>query len=223
MTPHENGLRPLFSLLSKGGFSPRYVIDVGANRGIWTRVAMKHFPNAQYIMIEPQETLKQFSTDLLNGSSRATWITAGVSDRTGTLPFYAARRDDSSSFLEGRREAGQGSTNVEVVTLNDVASKYCDGIPELVKIDAEGFDLKVLVGASDLLGKTDVILIEALVFGTGQENTLSAVMRKMDEAGYHVMEITEVNRSPKYGIAWLCELAFVRNECAWLNWVSSYE
>ena len=34
------------------------------------------------------------------------------------------------------------------------------GLPEMVKIDAEGFDLKVLAGASDLLGKTDIFLVE---------------------------------------------------------------
>jgi len=222
-TPHERGLRPLFSLLAQGGFSPRYIVDVGANRGIWTRVAVKHFPEARYVMIEPQEALKQYSSDLLNGNGRVTWITAGMSDANGTLPFYTSRRDDSSSFMEGRRENGTAPVDVPILTLNDIAAKYCGGAPDLVKIDAEGFDLKVLSGASDILGKTDVILIEALVFGTGQENSLAAVLRRMDDSGYRVAEITEVNRSPKYGIAWLCELAFLRNECSWLDWVSSYE
>ena len=34
----------------------------------------------------------------------------------------------------------------------------------------------------------------------------------MDEAGYKVVDITDINRSPKYGVLWLCELAFLRND-----------
>jgi hypothetical protein len=93
----------------------------------------------------------------------------------------------------------------------------------MVKIDAEGFDLKVLAGASNLLGKTDIFLVEALIFPTTHENTLSEVLRTMTNAGYRGVEVTDINRSPKYGIAWLCELAFLRNGCQWLDGVKSYE
>jgi FkbM family methyltransferase len=215
-------MRPLFSLLKQGGFTPRCIIDVGANRGIWTRAAMKFFPEAHYTMVEPQERLKEYSRDLLEGKCKATWITAGVGDARGVLPLHVGRRDDSSSFAAGWGE-GDSSMNVEVMTLNEIAEKHCPGPVDLVKIDAEGFDLKVLAGASELLAKTDVFLVEAVIFGTGQENTLAEVVRTMSEAGYRSVEITDVNRSPKHGVAWLCELAFLRNGCHWLDGAGSYE
>jgi hypothetical protein len=40
--------------------------------------------------------------------------------------------------------------------LNDILSKGGLPIPVIVKIDPESFDLKVLPGASDLFGKTDI-------------------------------------------------------------------
>jgi hypothetical protein len=82
----------------------------------------------------------------------------------------------------------------------------------MVKIDAEGFDLKVLAGASELLGKTDIFLVEAVVWGAGgaYDNSVSEVVRFMTGAGYNLMDITDLNRSPKYGVLWLCELAFLR-------------
>ena len=40
--------------------------------------------------------------------------------------------------------------------LNDIVSNGGLPIPVIVKIDPEGFDLKVLPGASDLSGKIDV-------------------------------------------------------------------
>jgi hypothetical protein len=41
----------------------------------------------------------------------------------------------------------------------------------MVKIDAEGFDLKVLEGASDLLGRTDIFLVEVAICCAELENT----------------------------------------------------
>jgi FkbM family methyltransferase len=57
---------------------------------------------------------------------------------------------------------------VEVKTLDQVVAG--EPVPELVKIDAEGYDLKVVDGAKTLLGKTDVFLIEAMICGE-YENT----------------------------------------------------
>ncbi len=45
----------------------------------------------------------------------------------------------------------------------------------------------------------------------------------MTLAGYHAIDITDLNRSPKYGVVWLCELAFLRNGSTLLNGVTSYE
>jgi len=44
-------------------------------------------------------------------------------------------------------------------------------------------DLKVLAGASDLLGKTEVFLVKAAVC-TPVENSVAEVMRFMSNAGY---------------------------------------
>jgi FkbM family methyltransferase len=219
-------LRPLFSLLKQGGFAPRCVVDVGANKGIWTRQAMKYFPDARYIMVEPQEWLKENSSDLFRASEKITWINAGVADKSGTMVLHVSRRDDSSSLAPhwGRAENEPDlDVSVEVTTLNDIVASYCSTTPDMVKIDAEGFDLKVLAGASNLLGRTDIFLVEALIFPTTHENTLSEVLRTMTNAGYRSVEVTDINRSPKYGIAWLCEIAFLRNGCQWLDGVKSYE
>jgi FkbM family methyltransferase len=225
-TPHEEGLRPLFTLLKQGGFAPRCVIDVGANKGIWTREAMKFFPEAQYVMVEPQAWLREYSLELLQPEKNAIWINAGVADKSGSMALHISKRDDSSSFvLDWGRAKGESGSDVivEMKTLNEIAAKYCPQPPDMVKVDAEGLDLKVLAGASDIVGKTDVFLAEALVFPTIYDNTLLKILQTMTEAGYRCVEITDVNRSPKHGVAWLIELAFLRNGSPYLDFVTSYE
>ena len=95
-----------------------------------------------------------------------------------------------------------------MTTLNEVVAG--NPIPEMVKIDAEGFDLKVLAGATDLLGKTEIFFIEAAVLCPELENTVAEVVRRMDIAGYQVTDVTDINRSQRCGILWLLELAFIK-------------
>ena len=45
-TVRPYGLGHFFPLLRQLGFAPRHIVDVGANRGSWTRAAFKYFPNA---------------------------------------------------------------------------------------------------------------------------------------------------------------------------------
>jgi hypothetical protein len=81
----------------------------------------------------------------------------------------------------------------------------------------------VLRGASELLGKTEVFLIECAVCCTAFENTLQAVCAFMHEHGYRVVDITDLNRSPKSGSLWLCEVAFLRATSPVLQGFISYE
>lgn len=165
---------------------------------------MVYFPTAHYTLIEPQESLRLNVADL---ESKITWISAGVSDAPGMLPFTIAARDDSSSFVPGATTGPQ--IEVPVLTINEIAGRI-GAIPEMVKIDTEGFDLKALAGASGLCGKTEVFFVEGSVLCPEFENSALAVLRKMDTLGYRLVDITDINRTMKNNVLWLCEFAFVR-------------
>lgn len=222
----DEGLSPFFALLKRLGFAPKHVLDIGANHGNWSREAIKFFPDARYTLVEPQDGLKVHIQDLLDRRCKIQWINAGVSDRPGTLLFTLTHRDDSSTFAlteEQARAAGFRQVQVEVKTVNEIAASAHGDLPDMVKIDAEGLDLRVLAGASELLGMTDVFLVEAVVCAGGYENTAERVIRFMAEAGYRLIDITDLNRSPKHGTLWVCELAFLRNGSALLDGATSYE
>jgi FkbM family methyltransferase len=221
----SEGLDPFFGLLARMGFAPKHILDVGANRGLWTREAMKFFPEARYTLVEPQDDLKAHIQDLIEGGRKIEWINAGASDRAGTLALTIAASDGSSTFVRTDRHGrttGSEQKTVAVKTLNEIVSCGSAGIPDMVKIDAEGFDLKVLAGAGELLGKTDIFLVEAVVCGN-YDNSAAEVMQFMAGAGYRLVDITDLNRSPRHGVLWLCELAFLRNGSGLFDGAASYE
>jgi FkbM family methyltransferase len=230
--PPPYGWERLFYLLKQRGFAPKHILDIGANHGRWTRIALKYFPDAYYTLVEPQDHLKIDVQDLLNGGGgKIRWIGAGAGEKSGILPFSIPNRDDSSTFVPTRKwaeAAGMHRIDVPVTTLDEIVQTGDAPFPDMIKIDAEGFDLRVIAGASELLGKVEVFLLEAAICAVapGQglyENTLANVIQTMGNAGYHVIDITDLNRSPKYGVLWLCELAFLSNTSHLLDGVDSYE
>jgi hypothetical protein len=94
------GHEHFFFLLRQLGFAPRYLVDVGANRGIWTRAAFKYFREPVYTLIEPQDHLRSYSQDLVAQGCKLKWINAGCGDRSGMMPFFVMYRDDASTFVD---------------------------------------------------------------------------------------------------------------------------
>jgi FkbM family methyltransferase len=190
--PRSN-LDSFFFMLKERGFAPRHIVDVGANHGNWTRTALRYFPDAYYTLVEPQDHLRTDIQDLLARDGKIRWISAGASDRPGTLPFTISYHDDASSrFIltpEAAEAFGQIGRQVEVpvTTLNEIVRTSEAPFPDMVKIDAERLDLRVLAGASELVGKSDIFLLEATICGkdAGQgdfENTLGNVIQAMARA-----------------------------------------
>ena len=220
------GLESFLPLLKNFGFAPRHILDVGANHGHWTRTALRYFPDAHYTLVEPQDHLKSHIQDLLAAGHKITWINAGAGDTPGIFPFTVSHRDDSSTFVldaDQARAAGQQQVMMPIRTLNEIVSSSAAPVPEMVKIDAEGLDLQVLAGSSHLLGTTDVFLVEACICSPGGINTAHAVISFMTQAGYRLIDITDLNRSPAHHVLWLAELAFLRSDSPLLSRVTSYE
>jgi FkbM family methyltransferase len=221
------GHEHFFPLLRQLGFAPKHVVDVGANRGTWTRAAFKYFRDPFYTLVEPQDHLRSYSQDLVAQGCKLNWINAGCGDVCGTLPLIVSYRDDASTFVDRHNNPTAQRITIPMITLNKLVASSGAGFPEMVKIDAEGFDLKVLAGASDLLGKTDIFLVEAAVWGVGagraNDNSVAEVVSFMAKAGYNLMDVTDINRGPKNGVLWLCELAFLRDGSPLLDAALSYE
>lgn len=207
-------LDTFFSNICEIGFVPKHIIDVGANHGTWTRESLKFFPDAFYTLIEPQEWLKSSVQDLIDSNSKITFNPYGAGAENGSMMLTIADRDDSCTFRFTEEEAkarGNEQIEVSIVTLNEMVKRNSNlPFPDLVKIDAEGLDLEVLKGASDLLGKTEIFLVEAAVFYKGMKNNMPRIIKFMEESGYNLFEITDLNRPFKPKVLWLIEMAFVK-------------
>ena len=222
VTP-ANPLDSFLARLERRGFRPGYLIDVGTNHGGWTRAFLKRFPDAAVTMIEPQEGLKTYVADLLTRPN-VNWITAGAGRANTTMKFTFAQTDDSCNFRvtpEDAARAGLRQIDVPIYSLDHVVSINGNRIPDVVKIDAEGLDLEVVDGASTLIGKTEIFMVEASLGARDIPNTLPLVVARMGELGYAPLDFTDLNYSPAQGVLWLVEIAFARKDGPIINGIKS--
>lgn len=215
---------PFFDCLNKLGFRPRHIVDIGANRGNWTRTAMRYFPDTHFTLFEPQVELLAGSD--LDGDKRVQIFAMGVGPTTATMLLSKHARDDSFSFALSKAEAaalGREQVEAPVVALDEFLPQQGIPFPDMLKIDAEGWDLEVLKGAEAAVSKAEVVLLEAAVMNKRFPNKLPQVVAEMDKRGFVVLDITDLNRTVRDNALWLVEMAFVKADGVLDRKIDSYQ
>lgn len=208
-------LKNFFNNIKEMGFYPNHIIDVGANHGTWTRETLNHFPEAYFTLIEPQNWLKPSFQDLLDSNKKIDYYPVGAGSENGSFKFTIVERDDSCSFRfteDEAKEKGYKQVHIPIITINDIVKTNNLTIPDLIKIDAEGLDIEVLKGASELFGKTEIFMVEAGIVNHEFNNSFLKMINFMDEKGYRLFEITDLNRPFSLSVLWLVELVFVKKQ-----------
>lgn len=211
--PKDYLLKTFYGNIKAMGFSPKHIIDIGANHGTWTRETLKYFPDAYFTMLEPQHWLQPSFQDLLDANKKIAYHAVGAGPQPGSFKFTIADRDDSCSFRYSEAEAlekGFKQVDVPIVTLDDLVKTSDFPFPDIVKIDAEGLDIDVLKGASSLFGKTEIFMVEAGIVNKEFDNSVLKMAAFMDGKGYRLFEITDLNRVHYPPVLWLVELVFVK-------------
>jgi FkbM family methyltransferase len=195
--------------IARRGFEPTHIIDVGANRAKWSRKAHNLFPQCSFTLIEPQIEMKPYLDQFCARAPHSRWILAGAGAERGELPLTLI--DPVSCTFAMSEDAARARSferrTVPIITLDEVAE--ADGhVPDLVKIDAEGFEPQVMRGARSLLGKTEVFLLEASLYAVPGWPTFLEEIVMMADYGYDLYDFTTFQRSR--GVLALMEVAFVR-------------
>jgi FkbM family methyltransferase len=144
--------------MRKAGPAPLVAIDVGANRGEWSRHLLDSCEASGTDLVLHAFEPSAYTFDLLGenlggDASPVTLVNRALSDHEGGAVLYQVAPGAGSNSMHGTAgdKSGLTAESIEVTTLD----RYCAEVGldhvDLVKIDAEGHDLLVLQGAADLL------------------------------------------------------------------------
>jgi FkbM family methyltransferase len=142
--------------LSQLRFEPTLVIDGGAYEGYFTLLAKGRFPNAKYLVFEPQPEnyaalLTNLSLNSLNIDARKT----ALSTLAGELPF-------SGTSMGGRLGYDTGAKEIIQVQVTDICEVIgeCNASSLLLKLDVEGEEASILPALIPILPTKCAIFFE---------------------------------------------------------------
>lgn len=129
-------------------------VDVGANKGYFALLAAKHLNGTgQVLAFEPEPSNCHCIQQSLqaNGYTKVKILEVALSDCNERGSLYLGEKSGWHTLLPDLPQRGKGTIEVEQRRLDTVLNEFGTGRVDVIKIDVEGAELRVLAGARDAL------------------------------------------------------------------------
>jgi FkbM family methyltransferase len=185
------------------------IFDVGAHVGTITALYRQLFPNAEIYAFEPfQESFKKLQA--ASAHDRLVHaIELGLSDNAGTVRLNVNKSEMTNSLLETTKSAKSfwggdildavGHCNIEVTTIDAFCRHNAIEKIDILKIDAQGLEERILAGAASMLGekKISYIYAEMILVPTYEgQGKFHEVLSLLDGLGYSLFSVYNFDYRP---------------------------
>lgn len=194
------------------------IFDVGAHFGESVAYLKKLFPKASVYSFEPDpDSFATLSGVAMDGVS---YFNLAISDEDGAAPFYRNRISHTNSLLKvnlnsvdsiaiakanAKKDTGfpdsfNEEANVATMRLDSFTRKHSIGQIDLLKIDVQGAERRVLLGGEATLRNTKAIVMEIIFFDYYEGRTAFIdVESVLAPLGFRLFSISDISNNPMNG------------------------
>jgi FkbM family methyltransferase len=204
--------------LGQRGLKCTSILDVGANRGDWSEMATRVYPSARVCLVEPQLEMKGALEAFCAKNPGAFHVFAGAGARAEVRTLTVWDDLAGSSFLPHKNDdlAKEGrQREIKIQTIDDIIRSSGMPVPELIKLDVQGFELEALKGASSTFGRTEVYILEVSLVAISDvpgHPQFADVVDFMLARGYVAYDFAGFIRRPSDGALGQCDICFVKKD-----------
>lgn len=197
--------------LSTHSFQVKTVLDVGASNGSWSKACMPFFPDARYVLFEPQPTHSDALDTFANTHQEQILLVKKAVGASEGHTFF----DETDPF------GGQLTTNgnakhsrkVDLTTIDNSLSQLQVEAPYLLKLDTHGFEKGILEGASKTIAQANVLIIEAYNYRITKEALLFwELCAFLAEKGFRPIDLVDVMHRQHDSSLWQMDIVFARDD-----------
>ncbi len=134
-------------------YSPKNILDIGALDGRWTICLSQIFEEANFLMVEANEEMK----NILDNTG-FNYIICALSNEVKEANYYKLPGNAGNGLYFEKNSMNSKINKVKTETLNSILdSSYTY---DIIKLDVQGSELDILRGGMTFLKKADFVLTE---------------------------------------------------------------
>ncbi len=184
----------ILNSLKTKGFNPQYVVDVGCGYGEWTKKMMKYFKNSNFLLFDADDSNKEKLDKLVKVNKNTTYQIALLSDDIEDYQFF--KMGYGSSIYEEQTSHKREIKNIKSQKLIDLLPKELkNSNNNMIKLDVQGSELKILYGLESLLEKFEIIILETSIHKYNKDAPLfNEVLNFMNNKEYKLYDLFDFKR-----------------------------
>lgn len=136
----------------------KYILDCGANIGLFSMIYAEKYPAAKIIAVEPER--ENYKVLCMNTKENNNIITLqnGIWNRKADLKVIPR---DTGAYGFMVQECVDGQGDVEGISISNLMVKYDFPRIDILKMDIEGSELEVITrNSAEWLNKTGILILE---------------------------------------------------------------
>ncbi len=186
------------------GFQPRTIYDIGAHQGLWSEMCQTIYSPGRILLFEPQADVREKAmTRQPRQGGEWQMLPVALGDKQITQRLHVTRNAAASSLLAPVETEGSGmgaleavaEKQVEVMPLDQLAEERGLAKPDLVKIDVQGFEGRVLAGGRNVLSQAERMVIEVSLHPLyAGQSLMPEVLQTLVSWGFELEDVHETFR-----------------------------
>lgn len=196
--------------LSKLGFQPQHIFDVGAYEGEFAQCCIKVWSQSKISCFEALEH-KVNHLQKMASHNPAIQVFPGLLGAQTLDKIAFNESETASSILIENIPQNFPISFHSMRTIDQIVHEYFSGhSPDFLKLDVQGYELEVLKGAEKSLPNIKVILAEINLLDIHQNVPLIAdIVAWLNERGWVAYDICSFIRRPLDQALWQIDMIFV--------------
>ena len=134
-------------------YSPKNILDIGALDGRWTICLSQIFDEANFLMVEANEEMKN-----ILDKTGFNYIICALSDEVKEANYFKLPGNAGNGLYAEKNSVNSKISKVKTETLNSLLDT--DYTYNIIKLDVQGSELDILRGGMTFLKKADFVLTE---------------------------------------------------------------
>ncbi len=182
----------VYKICKNNNINIKTIFDVGASDGSWSVAAQKKFKKSKFVLFEANTNYRK---DLDNSGFE--YFSYVLAQKTQERLFWKADGHGDSLYQDkSEKYKNIVPISVQAHALDDVIRENSIPIPDLLKIDTQGSEIEILLGAKGVLDEINFLYLECPIFNYNEGSPdISEYLRVTPAYNFIPCQIGEIHRT----------------------------